>query len=117
MKDTELTRKWIAALRSGKYNQGRCYLRSKTDHFCCLGVLCDLYYPDGWEDTDVDNNRSWYRFNGLARFSAADTHPPQEVMKLVGMNLYEQLEIVAMNDYENYSFEELASAIEEVSQS
>lgn len=33
---------WIAALRSGKYEQGRTALRS-DEGFCCLGVLCDIY--------------------------------------------------------------------------
>ena len=35
------TAEWIAALRSGKYKQGRQLLCSKG-HFCCLGVLADV---------------------------------------------------------------------------
>lgn len=114
MKDTELTRRWIAALRSGKYKQGRHYLRSKTDHFCCLGVLCDLYYPDGWEDADVDNKRSWYRFRGLTTLRAAEIIPPKEVANAVGMCLYEYRELAEMNDEYCDSFEEIADAIEEM---
>lgn len=38
----ELIRKWVDALRSGKYEQGRLALRSKDDKYCCLGVLCDI---------------------------------------------------------------------------
>lgn len=39
---------WVAALRSGKYRQGKKRLRvagetRKQDSFCCLGVLCDVY--------------------------------------------------------------------------
>jgi hypothetical protein len=34
--------KWVAALRSGEYKQGRHFLRKIDDTFCCLGVLCDL---------------------------------------------------------------------------
>lgn len=34
--------KWIAALRSGKYKQGRGQLRSLNNNYCCLGVLCDV---------------------------------------------------------------------------
>jgi hypothetical protein len=33
---------WLAALRSGKYKQGRRALRDKNK-FCCLGVLCDVH--------------------------------------------------------------------------
>ena len=34
---------WVAALRSGKYKQGRKQLFSPmNDSYCCLGVLCDV---------------------------------------------------------------------------
>lgn len=46
----ENTKKWVAALRSGNYNQGQGLLHeilnAKKDpchKFCCLGVACDLY--------------------------------------------------------------------------
>ena len=45
----EIAKLWVAALRSGKYKQGRGYLHSIKDDnetFCCLGVLCDLYQQD-----------------------------------------------------------------------
>lgn len=40
-------KKWVKALRSGKYKQGQGVLKqtngeNKTFH-CCLGVLCELY--------------------------------------------------------------------------
>ena len=43
----EVAKKWVKALRSGKYKQGQVYLKQfhdngKTEH-CCLGVLCELY--------------------------------------------------------------------------
>lgn len=39
---------WIKALRSGKWKQGRAWLRidgtrDGEPEFCCLGVLCDLH--------------------------------------------------------------------------
>lgn len=40
--------KWIAALRSGEYKQGRHYLRDEDDQFCCLGVAADLVGVE-WE--------------------------------------------------------------------
>lgn len=46
MKKRVLT-KWLKALRSGKYKQGRgalCQIDKKgNESFCCLGVLCDMY--------------------------------------------------------------------------
>lgn len=36
---------WLAALRSGKFNQGQAYLKIHQDNqlprYCCLGVLCE----------------------------------------------------------------------------
>jgi hypothetical protein len=34
--------KWVAALRSGEYKQGKVCLRQVDGGFCCLGVLTDL---------------------------------------------------------------------------
>jgi hypothetical protein len=42
-----IAEKWVAALRSKKYKQGRRALKVKTKsgttRHCCLGVLCELY--------------------------------------------------------------------------
>ena len=43
----------VVALRSGKYKQGKEWLR-KGDAFCCLGVACDLYDRTGWRKTSTD---------------------------------------------------------------
>ena len=55
-----MKQEWINALRSGKYKQGRDNLRH-GDHFCCLGVLCDLVNKDNWQDNPKDSGRppSW----------------------------------------------------------
>lgn len=39
-------RKWVAALRSGEYEQGTGFL-NKNGKWCCLGVACDLAVKDG----------------------------------------------------------------------
>ncbi len=38
--------RWITALRSGKYKQGKGRLLGDNDEFCCLGVACDLTNPE-----------------------------------------------------------------------
>lgn len=47
----EVKAKWLAALRSGEYQQGVSQLRyedpDKVQRFCCLGVLCDLAVKQG----------------------------------------------------------------------
>ena len=42
--------KWLAALRSGKYEQGEVALKC-NNKFCCLGVLADIYAQE--------NNLEW----------------------------------------------------------
>lgn len=55
-------RKWIRALRSGKYAQGTSYLR-RADKFCCLGVACDLVMPDAWRASfDKSSEVSYHPF-------------------------------------------------------
>lgn len=43
--------KWISALQNGTYPQARHHLRV-GDSFCCIGVACDLVYPEGWISTE-----------------------------------------------------------------
>lgn len=40
-----IKKKWLAALRGGKYKQCEGFLRKGGGH-CCLGVLTDLYVKD-----------------------------------------------------------------------
>jgi hypothetical protein len=42
----DIKERWVEALRSGRYVQGKGKL-NKGDKFCCLGVLCDLAERDG----------------------------------------------------------------------
>lgn len=67
----EIKKLWIEALLSGEYIQGKMRLRSVNDKFCCLGVLCDLKDPDGW---DEDNY-----YDGDEEFL------PESVMKWAGL--------------------------------
>jgi hypothetical protein len=39
--DAGIKRKWVEALRNGKYKQGMRQLKD-GDAYCCLGVLCEV---------------------------------------------------------------------------
>jgi hypothetical protein len=57
--DSKLKADWIAALRSGKYRQGRHELITEKGAMCCLGVLCSVMDPDnvaGWNGMGVPPN-------------------------------------------------------------
>lgn len=57
--------KWVKALRSGEYVQGKVFLVSTSkrgDRFCCLGVLCELHAKEtgnAWEEEE-DERELWY---------------------------------------------------------
>jgi len=41
--DPTFKKKWIAALRSGEYEQGAGFLHNTVqDRYCCLGVACEV---------------------------------------------------------------------------
>lgn len=46
MANTEVIKKWVAALRSGDYRQTEGWLHDENG-YCCLGVLCDIAVKDG----------------------------------------------------------------------
>jgi hypothetical protein len=53
--DAQLKRKWIEALRSGKYRQTRQYLMDDGG-YCCLGVLCVIQGADLSDFTDLETS-------------------------------------------------------------
>jgi len=108
----DVKNKWVEALRSGKYKQGKRCLRNENDEFCCLGVLCDLYDPNLW---GKDNGNEKYRYdNHPYRFS----FPPTKVLQWSDMPKYtNDLNIsvsllIDMNDHQNKTFNEIADFLE-----
>lgn len=53
----EIADRWVAALRSGDYAQGRGKLR-RGSRYCCLGVLCDISEVGVW--TKIDGIDGYY---------------------------------------------------------
>lgn len=97
----ELKAKWIAALRSGNYKQGRGRLKH-AGRYCCLGVLGDvmgcqftrhIVFKDGIDVGDVGAYHSGF------------------LSKHVGLHLNQQSNLVCMNDG-GKSFDEIADWIE-----
>jgi len=42
-----MKKRWVEALRSGKYKQGSSFLQ-KSGSYCCLGVLADIETDGDW---------------------------------------------------------------------
>lgn len=75
-------KKWLAALESGRYEQGRGYLNCKNK-FCCLGVACDLFHPTAPVklEGDYDGLIGYPEENGHVETSVA-TKKVVEALKL-----------------------------------
>jgi hypothetical protein len=118
MTKRDLIVKWITALRSGKYKQGRYILRT-TDNseFCCLGVACEIH-------PDFDLNNEWCAMYSL---------PPEHIMQEYGIAFKQHVSLintvrgqyglimeqpslasflVHLNDNVGYDFKEIADWIE-----
>ena len=106
-----LKEKWIEALRSGKYKQGRDVLRSSDDRFCCLGVLCDISGQGQWEGESSEAGYYYYERNGQpAEFEGINL--PSFVEHFANIEGEDQDVLTGMNDDDRLSFNEIADWIE-----
>ena len=113
----QVFRKWLKALRSGKYDQVQGQLReAEYDYddddydaepkltnvvgFCCLGVLCDIAAKDG--------GRQW----GERGMNDDDETPPEVILDYLGLDSDMTSHLIEMNDDQGASFEEIADEIE-----
>ena len=65
----DIKRRWVEALRSGQYKQGRhrlCNAGVPDNSFCCLGVLTDLYAKDHGEEWKRSRDLNYFTLNGEA---------------------------------------------------
>lgn len=115
--NAELKAKWVEALRSGKYQQGRAVLRNAEDQMCCLGVLLDVDAPDGWSScvTNIPGEIA-HRLHERGSYSGDFLHV--DYRKSIGLTA--EMEdgetiahrLAAMND-EGQSFAQIADFIEQ----
>lgn len=77
--------KLVDALRSGKYEQTQLVLR---DHrgFCCLGVACDVLYPELWSDTPSENSSWWHGSGKYGSELSSDVSLSVETRKELNWN-------------------------------
>ena len=112
-------KRWVEALRSGKYKQGRKTLRKDdtggNSRYCCLGVLCDLHSRtrEGakWDKSPLDYNDYEYDSKlgflplGVSLWAGLNSDDP--VVEVGG----ERKSLSALND-RGVRFTTIANAIE-----
>lgn len=105
----EVKAKWLAALRSGEYKQGRGFLQ-RDGKFCCLGVLCDLHDKETGGEGWKSNNSCVKSYQG-AQYMA-----PLTVARWAGIEADLSRDSVylwaSLND-EGKTFAEIADIIEQ----
>jgi hypothetical protein len=94
-----IRRRWVRALRSGRYEQGRGLLK-RRNRYCCLGVLCELYHADHkktthWETTGtVKPARAFVDDDG----KLDETGLTKRVREWAGLDVDDELELTRLND-------------------
>jgi hypothetical protein len=107
--DKELKAKWVAALRSGAYQQTTETLKDRSG-FCCLGVLLDLSKIGQWEEASYvyDNDGDMRSSEGdLCSLRHALAIPTEVEVKLVEMN-----DGCTKKNFPRHSFAQIADYIE-----
>ena len=69
--------KWVEALRSGKYKQGRGKLNSENG-YCCLGVLCEVFIAEG-------GTLNVRRLPRVTEYNGETAYPPAAVLHWAGI--------------------------------
>ena len=97
---------WLAALRSGEYQQTTGQLKDDLG-FCCLGVLCDLHAKETgneWKGYYYYKNEDFLPFE-VKKWASVDSCNPR-TRELGGRQL------TSLNDDHDYSFAQIADVIE-----
>lgn len=115
--DPSIKRRWVSALRFGSYHQGRNFLR-QGNHYCCLGVLCDLHAQSYSQDWMLDGQRTTRQ---IFQYDGFDSVLPEQVVEWAGLDAQDPIvahdedlaSITRLNDVKGLSFEQIADLIEE----
>ena len=94
-------KEWIAALRSGLFEQTSGKLRSLDNKYCCLGVACALKDNSKW--TTMEKEYHWNREYNLW---------PQDFQDEVGLTGDEVRELWHRNDTRLHNFNQIADYLE-----
>lgn len=117
-------KKWVEALRSGKYQQVKGYLR-RGSGFCCLGVACDVYNRGAWKESTYEdeftgeihvNAGDWVTSSGSEELPSAKDLPPEVFEALESTHpLTDEsyMQWLAGRNDAGVSFEHIADLIEE----
>ena len=111
----EIKEKWVTALRSGEYKQGREYLKTlsgENTYYCCLGVLCELALKEGVNLTTGKGCLTDDTFT--IHYNGESTSPSGTVLQWADLPLDGEIvnDLIQKNDVDGESFDQIADYIE-----
>ena len=114
--DPEVKAKWVAALRSGEYEQGYEYLKTVEPNgdtkYCCLGVLCQIQGLE-WGPSRKGNHPTIRPVSNNYDGDGDECVLPNSVKLKLGLTEDQQNELIEKNDTHAEPFSVIANYIEE----
>lgn len=101
----EVKTKWLAALRSGKYRQGKYWFRSRDGRYCAFGVLVHSCGFGRWTGGPRESLFGW------EPAESGEGDPLKAVCEFAGITSTQLSEVATRND-RGESFEEIADFVE-----
>ena len=106
----EIKTKWLEALRSGEYKQGKGILKDDKDNYCCLGVLCQIHSKETNTEWGVNEGNNLFNYlndsfalpNVVFNWANLESQSP-----MIG-----EISLIFSNDDLGYSFNQIADEIE-----
>lgn len=127
--NAEIKAQWVAALRSGEYQQAEGAL-NKGGKFCCLGVLCDLAVKSGLPvevsqseifkgELEYDTETAWLP-DSVREWAGLDRNGPELPSETysngssgkVALTQLNDGSHALLNDVPRHTFEQIADLIE-----
>lgn len=106
---TSTIKKWTKALRSGKYKQATGALQT-NEGFCCLGVACKVFIPEGKLMIDQDTGN----LNGGLP-AGNQPYAPQWLDDInFNLSMLTGIQVYQLNDHLGMNFDEIADVLEAV---
>lgn len=102
-------KRWIKALRSGDFKQGKWHLKNKYGKYCCMGVAIEIFKKQlGYIFTDQAN---YNRPTKLEIVNHSASFPPKGFLVFIGLTEDQICELVLDND-KGKSFDVIADKLE-----
>jgi hypothetical protein len=107
----DIKERWVEALQSGNFTQGRGLLRSTDDRYCCLGVLCEVYRRYNHNNVDWTLRKSSTYYDFMVGEEISSVALPKTIMAWAELNERQEGVLMNLND-RDVPFDAIANVID-----